>query len=114
MRVIYNSFQGRRQLREIGGAKVFADFQRLFLAEILTFFSSQKQVISNSDRDHKFSGQSRVISKKKKKICRNAKAFSDGNHKFQRFFRPKKATFSSQKNTVGQEINRGGGGGGQK
>ena len=36
-----------------------------------------------------------------KGFFRNPKAFSDGNHKFQRFFRPKKATSSSQKNTVG-------------
>ena len=31
---------------KIRGAKVFADLRRLFLAEILTFFSGQKQVIS--------------------------------------------------------------------
>ena len=44
---------------------------------------------------------------KKKGLRRNPKTFSDGDHKFQRFFRPKKATSSSQKNTVGkQEINR--------
>ena len=34
-------------------------------------------------------------------ISKKKKAFSDGNHKFQRFFRPKKATSPSQKNTVG-------------
>ena len=55
------SDQGRRQLREIEGgdkikigrAKVFADFRRLFLAEILTFF---------------FPAKSRLSPKKKKKV----------------------------------------------
>ena len=56
--------------------------------------------------------ENQVISKKKKKgLRRNPKAFSGrNNHKFKRFFRPKTAAFSSQKNAVGvQEINRGGG-----
>ena len=109
-----------------GGAKVFGDFRRLFLAEILTFLSGQKQVISKKKRFSPKSegffwpksqifrpkpGDLQKIQKNKTKgLRRNPKAFSDVNHKFQRFFRPKKkTTSSSQKNTVGvQEINLGG------
>ena len=36
----------------------------------------------------------------KKGLRRNPKTFSGRYHKFKRFFRPKTATFSSQKNTV--------------
>ena len=65
--------------------KVFAGIRRLFLAEIRNLnngFSSQKQVISKQ---------------KKKGLRRNPKAFSGPNQKLKRFFRPKTATFSSQK-----------------
>ena len=90
-------YQGRRQLREIGGTKlklggekVFAVFRRLFLAEILTFFPAK----------------SRWSPKKKKK---KEKGFFWRKLQISTFFSAKKSNFFLPKNTVvGQEINRGG------
>ena len=88
--------------------KVFAEIRRLFLSEIenLRGFSDRKQVIfaeirrlfrAGIENLSGFSGQKQVISKKKKDIGRNRKAFSGRHRKFKPFFRPKTGDFSSHK-----------------
>ena len=90
--------------------KVFAEIRRLFLAEIknLSGFSGQKQVIPQKKGLRRipkaeiknlsdFSKNRWSQIKKKKGVCRNPKAFSGRNHKFERFFRPKTVTFFSYK-----------------
>ena len=73
---------------ELQKKKVFAEIQRLFLAEItnLNVFSGQKQVISKKKKK-----------KEKKGLRRNPKAFSGRNHQFNRFLRPKTGDLKKKK-----------------
>ena len=86
--------QGRRQLREIGGAKIFADFRKLFSGRNFNVF---------------FRPKAGDLQKKKKVFAEIRRLFLTEITNFNRFFRPKKATSSSQKKyRGGQEINGGG------
>ena len=76
--LFFIGIQGRRQLREIGEAKLKSGGQ-IFCRNAKAF----------SGRNRKFSDQKPP---KKKGLRRNPKAFSGRNRKFQRFFRPKTPT----------------------
>ena len=107
--------------------KVFAEIQRLFLAEITKFkrffrpksrdLQIKKKVFAEIQRlflaeitkfKRFFRPKSGVIQIKKKVFAEIRRLFLAEITKFKRFFRPKTATFSSQKNTVGGKKQIGG------
>ena len=99
------SQQGRRQLREIGGGKI-----KIRGAKLKTSVELGPNFHYSWIGLRRSFSENQVISEKKKVFAEIRRPFLAEITNLNVFFRPKTATFSSQKNTLGARNKSGGGG----